>query len=166
MGQDMAQFLYGLPTQGFFDINTFGSWYSYFASGFIQDDWRVRRNLTLNLGLRYDYDGPFHEKFGRTENGWAFNTPNPIAQQAIANYNLKPIPQIPVGSFNVLGGLLYPKGDAAAYENTSHLVSPRVGIAWSPEHFHGKTVIRTGFGLFAAPTTIAYLAQNGNYSSN
>ena len=46
MGQDMAQFLYGLPTQGFFDINTFGSWYSYFVSGFVQDDWRVKRNLT------------------------------------------------------------------------------------------------------------------------
>ena len=40
MGQDMAQLLYGLPTQGFFDINTYGSWYSYFASDFLQDDWR------------------------------------------------------------------------------------------------------------------------------
>jgi hypothetical protein len=166
MGQDMAQFLYGMPTQGFFDINTYGSWYSYFASGFVQDDWRVSRTLTINLGVRYDHDGPFHEKFGRTENGWAFNTPNPIAPQAIANYNTKPIAQIPVGSFAVNGGLLYPNGDSAAYQNTSHLVSPRVGIAWSPAALHNKTVIRTGFGMFVAPTTIAYLAQNGNYSSN
>ena len=45
-------------------------------------------------------------------------------------------------------------------------MSPRVGIAWSPDAFHGKTVIRTGFGLFAAPTVISYLSQNGNYSSN
>ena len=166
MGQDMAQFLYGLPTQGFFDINTYGSWYSYFASGFLQDDWRVKRNLTLNLGVRYDYDGPVNEKYGRTENGWAFNTPNPIAPAAIAAYNQKPIAQIPVGSFNVLGGLTYPNGKGAAYNVTSHLTSPRVGIAWSPDAFHGKTVIRTGFGLFAAPTLIYYLAQNGNYSSN
>jgi Carboxypeptidase regulatory-like domain len=166
MGQDMAQFLYGLPTQGFFDINTYGSWYNYFASGFIQDDWRVKRNLTVNLGLRFDYDGPVAEKYGRTENGWAFNTPNPIAGAAIAAYNQKPIPQIPVGSFQVPGGLTYPNGKGAAYENTSHLLSPRVGLAWSPDALHGKTVIRTGFGLFAAPTVISYLAQNGNYSSN
>lgn len=166
MGQDMAQFLYGLPTQGFYDINTFGSWYSYFVSGFVQDDWRIRRNLTVNLGVRFDHDGPFHEKWGRTESGWAFNQSNPIAAAAIANYNAKPISQIPAGSFNVLGGLLYPNGNSAAYQNTSHLVSPRVGIAWSPDTFHGKMAVRTGFGMFVAPTVISYLAQNGNYSSN
>jgi hypothetical protein len=167
MGQDLAQFLYGLPTQTTYDINTYGSWYAYFASGFLQDDWRVRRNLTINLGVRFDYDGPFHEKYGRTENGFAFNTPNPIAQAAIAAYAQKPIAQLPVGSFNVLGGLTYPHANSsAAYENTSHLVSPRFGIAWTPDRFHGKTVIRSGFGMFVAPTTIAYLAQNGNYSSN
>jgi hypothetical protein len=167
MGQDMAQFLYGLPDQGFYDINTFGSWYSYFLSGFLQDDWRVKRNLTVNMGLRFDHDGPFHEKWGRTENGFNFDTPNPIAAAAIANYNLHPIPQIPVGSFNVLGGLKYPTStNSAAYENTSHLVSPRIGFAWTPGIFHGKTVIRGGFGMFVAPITISTLAQNGNYSSN
>jgi hypothetical protein len=166
MGQDMAQFLYGLPTQAGYDINTTGSWYAYFGSGFLQDDWRVTRNLTVNLGVRYDYDGPFHEKWGRTESGWAFDTPNPIAPAAIANYAKKPVPQLPADQFKVNGGLLYPQGNGAAYQNTSHLVSPRFGIAWSPERFHGKTVVRTGFGMFVAPSTIAYLSQNGNYSSN
>ena len=83
---------------------------------------QVKRNLTVNMGVRFDYDGPFHEKYGRTENGWGYTTPNPIAPAAIANYNKSPIPQIPVGSFNVLGGLKYPTGDSAAYENTSHLI--------------------------------------------
>jgi len=166
MGQDMAQFLYGLPDQGFYDINTFGSWYSYFVSGFVQDDFRVKRNLTLNIGLRFDHDGPYHEKWGRTETGWNFGIPNPIAPAAIAAYNANPIPQIPVGSFQVPGGLQYqPGGNAAAYRNTSHLVSPRFGLAWTPDRFHGKTVIRSSFGMFVAPTTMSYLAQNGNYSS-
>jgi hypothetical protein len=164
-GQDMAQFLYGLPTQGFYDINSNGSWYSYFASGFVQDDWRVRRNLTINVGLRYDYDGPFHEKWGRSVNGWAFGAPNPIAAAASAAYDKAPIAQIPAGSFKVLGGLTYPSIGGPSYDNTSHLTSPRVGLAWSPERFHGKTVIRTAFGMFTAPTTLATLAQNGNYSS-
>jgi len=167
MGQDMAQFLYGLPDQGFFDINTFGSWYSYFLSGFVQDDWRVKRNLTLNLGIRYDHDGAYHEKFGRTEDGWNFGTANPVAPAAIAAYNLHPISQIPVGSFHVPGGLEYPtNGNTAVYQNTSHLVSPRIGVAWSPDRLHGKTVIRSSFGMFVAPITISTLAQNGNYSSN
>ena len=165
MGQDMAQLLYGLPTQGFYDVNTFGSWYSYYLAGFAQDDWRVRRNLTLNFGVRFDHDGPFHEKYGRTENGWLFGQANPIAGAAIAAYAKSPIPQIAPGNFQVPGGLMYPNGNAAAYENTSHLVSPRFGLAWSPDIFKGKTVIRTGFGMFVAPITIATLAQNGNYSS-
>ena len=165
MGQDMAQFLYGLPTQGFFDVNTYGSWYSYFTSYFVQDDWRARRNLTFNFGMRFDHDGPFHEKYGRTENGWLFGQPNPIAGAARAAYDKSPIPQIAAGNFQVPGGLLYPSGDGAAYKNTSHLISPRFGVAWSPGVFKGKTVIRSGFGMFVAPITIATLAQNGNYSS-
>ena len=166
-GQDMASFLLGLPYQGFYDINTYGSWYSYFTSGFIQDDWRVRRNLTVNVGVRYDHDGPYHEKYGRTVNGFDFNAQSPLAAAAIANYNQHPVAQLPAGSFNVLGGLTYPtSSNTAVYENTSHLVSPRAGFAWSPDKLHGKTVIRGGFGMFVAPITIAYLAQNGNYSSN
>ena len=165
MGQDMAQFLYGLPTQGSLDINTYGSWYSTYAAGFVQDDWRVRRNLTINLGIRFDHDGPYHEKYGRSVNGFALNTPSPIAAAAIAKYNSNPIPQIPVGSFNVRGGLTYPEKGGAIYENTSHLFSPRIGVAWSPDRLHSRTVVRAGFGMFVAPITIATLAQNGQYSS-
>jgi hypothetical protein len=167
MGQDMAQFLLGLPDQGFFDINTTGSWYAYDFSGFAQDDWRVKSNLTVNVGMRFDHNGPYNEKFGRTVDGFAANTENPIGAAAIAAYALHPAAQLPANQFTVNGGLLYPSnGGTAVYQDTSHLASPRVGVAWTPDRLHGKTVIRAGFGMFVSPSTIAYLAQNGNYSSN
>ena len=167
MGQDMAQFLLGLPDQGFYDRNTTGSWYQYYGSGFVQDDWRVKSNLTINVGLRFDRDGPYHEKYARTVDGFATTTQNPIGAAAMAAYALHPSSMLPPNQLVVNGGLTYPmNGDTAVYNSTSHLISPRFGVAWTPDRFHGKTVIRAGFGMFVSPATIAYLAQNGNYSSN
>ncbi|HEV2687326.1 MAG TPA: TonB-dependent receptor, partial [Bryobacteraceae bacterium] len=167
LGQDFASFLLGLPTSGQFDVNSYASYYSYYYAGFFQDDWRIARNLTLNLGLRFEHDSPYSEKYGRTVNGFANNVANPIAAAAIAAYNKNPIPQIPVGSFAVPGGLTFASpGNPGVFQNTSHLVSPRIGIAWSPDLLRGKTVIRGGFGIFVQPITIANLAVNGNYSSN
>jgi hypothetical protein len=165
-GQDFASFLLGLPYSGGFDVNTYGSYYSYYSSGFVQDDWRLRSNLTVNLGLRFDHDGPYHEKYGRTENGFDTTDPNPLAAAAQAAYAKNPIAQLPPSAFNVLGGLTFATpGNTQLYNNTSHLVSPRIGLAWSPERMSGKTVVRAGYGIFVAPITVAYLGPNGNYSS-
>ncbi len=165
-GQDLASFLLGLPTGGSYDVNSFGSFYNYYFAPFFQDDWRVSRTLTLNLGLHFDRDGAVHEKYGRTADGFDYTDPNPIAAQAEANYAKNPIAQIPAGSFRVPGGLLFANpSNNAIYQNTSHLLSPRLGFAWSPDALHG-TVIRGGFGMFVQPVTIASLAVTGAYSTN
>jgi hypothetical protein len=167
LGQDFASFLLGLPTGGQFDVTPFSSFHSYYFAGFVQDDWRVRSDLTVNIGLRFDHDAPYSERQGRTVNGFAFNAANPLAPAAIAAYNGKPIPQIPAGSFAVPGGLTYATpGDGSVFQNTSHLMSPRLGFAWTPRGLHGKTVIRGGFGMFVQPITVANLSVNGNYSSS
>jgi hypothetical protein len=166
-GQDFATFLLGLPYSATYDLNTFGSWYSYYGGIFAQDDWRVSHTLTVNLGVRFDHDAPYHEKYGRTVNGFNNTTPNPLAAAAIAAYAKNPIAQLPVNQFNPVGGLNYPSmSNTVAYNNTSHLVSPRIGFAWSPERLHAKTVIRGGFGMFVSPVTISTLAINGAYSTN
>jgi hypothetical protein len=165
-GQDLAEFMLGLPTGGSMDTNAFGSWYSYYVAGFVQDDWRVSPTLTVNLGLRFDHDGPYNEKYGRTVDGFAFGATNPLATAADAAYAKSPVSELPASAFNVLGGLTFGSpSSTAVYQNNSHLFSPRAGFAWSPTALHGKTVIRGGFGLFVAPVTIANLAITGSYSS-
>jgi hypothetical protein len=166
-GQDFASFLLGLPYSATYDLNTFGSWYSYYGAVFAQDDWRVSRTLTVNLGVRFDHDAPYREKYGRTVDGFNDTTASPLAAAAIAAYAKSPIAQLPVSQFNPVGGLTFPSGgNNAAYNNTSHLLSPRVGFAWSPDMLHGKTVIRGGFGIFVSPVTISTLALTGAYSTN
>jgi hypothetical protein len=166
-GQDLASLLLGLPASGSYDLESYGSFYSYYAAPFIQDDWRATRTLTINIGLHFDHDGAVHEKYGRSVDGFDYTAQSPIAAQAIAAYGKNPISEIPANQFNVLGGLEFASpSNNAIYQNTSHLLSPRVGFAWSPSVFHGNTVIRGGFGMFVAPVTIASLAITGAYSTS
>ncbi len=167
MGQDFAQFLLGLPTSGTYDINSSAMFYAYYASAFAQDDWRIAHNVTLNLGLRFDHDFPYHEKWGRAVNGFAFDTTSPLAAAAQAAYAKAPNALLPASAFNVRGGLTFASpSNSAIYENTSHLFSPRIGLAWTPDRFHSKLAIRSGFALFVQPITISTLQPTGSYSTN
>ena len=167
VGQDFASFLFGLPSSGSYDLNTYASWYSYYGAVFFQDDWRIKRNLTLNLGVRYDHDGPYNEKYGRTVDGFDTTDANPLAAAAQTAYAKSPLTQLPASAFNVLGGLTFPgSGQTAVYKNNSHLVSPRVGFAWTPDVFHGKTVIRGSFAMFVAPVTIAAMGIDAKFSTS
>ena len=164
LGQDMASFLLGLPYSGNFDLNTYGSFYSYYGSGFVQDDWRVKPNLTINLGVRYDHDFPWSEKYGRKVDGFNTAAASPLAAAATAAYGKNPVSQLPAANFAVNGGLTFANAsNRAIYENTSHLVNPRAGFAWTPTRFHGKTVVRGGFGMFVSPITLNLLEPSGSF---
>ena len=165
LGQDLAEFLLGLPTSGSFDLNVASSFYEHYIGFFVQDDWRVKPNLTVNAGVRFDRDFPYHEKFGQVVNGFDTTAVSPIAAQAIANYAKAPQPVLPVSQFNLLGGLTYP-ADGSYYKQTSHLFSPRVGFAWTPALLNGKTVLRGGWAMFVQPVGISELTITGAYSTN
>jgi hypothetical protein len=170
VGQDLASFLLGLPytaSASTYDINTFGSWYAYYASGFAQDDWKVTHNLTLSLGIRYEWDGPYHETYGRTVNGFDTTTPSPLAAAATAAYAKTPSSVLPASQFNVVGGLSFATpSNNAVYKNNTHLASPRASLAWSPDRFHGRTVIRAGYGIFESPIAVSYVGPDGKYSTS
>jgi hypothetical protein len=115
----------------------------------IQDDWRVRPNLTLNVGLRYEHETGTAERYNRTLNGFDFTTANVATAAAKAAYALSPIPQLPVSQFNPAGGAIYASGNHRnIYDTFNGAFSPRIGFAYTPGGAGGKTVLRGGFGIF------------------
>ncbi len=106
---------------------------------FAQDVWKARQNLTLTMGIRYEPQGVMREKYGRIEQF------DPAAYSA--NVRSKVIPTAPPGELFVgdsYNGWTVPStGEHGDYNNWA----PRLGIAWDISG-NGKTVIRTGGGVF------------------
>jgi len=159
VGQDLAAFLLGMPTAGGFDLNALRTNTAKYGAFFVQDDWRVRPNLTLNLGIRYEHDFPNYERYNRALSGFDSTTPSPIAAAAQAAYALHP-DVIPASQFKVLGGPTFPtSSNRAIFSPQSHIFSPRLGFAWTP--LDNKTVIRGGGGIFVFPINNPNYYQDG-----
>lgn len=147
MGQDLASFLLGLPTGGSMERSAAYRETSSVVSLYAHDDWRVRNNLTLNLGVRWEIEGPLTEANDQFISGFDFEGVPQIAATAQANYARNPIPEVPVSQFRVRGGLLYPDtgGPSAPFDRDLGKVMPRAGFAWLATP---KTSIRGGYGLY------------------
>ena len=102
----------------------------------------------MNLGLRYELESPFTERFDRLVGGFAFGQSNPIEAQARANYALNPIPELPPENFRVLGGLTFVNQGGlgrSPFKGEKNNFLPRIGLAYQ---LTPKTVVRAGYGLF------------------
>ena len=153
IGQDMAAFLLGMPTAGQYDLNAARTNKNHYYAFFLQDDYRVRPNLTLNLGLRLEGETSTTERYNRTLNGFDGVTANPIAAQALAAYAANPIAELGAGQFKVNGGPLFASsGNPGIFATPKANLSPRFGFAWTPgKNATAKTVLRGGVGLFYFP---------------
>ena len=148
IGQGMAGLLLGILGSGNAVRNDSSASRTSYTGLFLQDDWKVTSKLTLNLGVRYEYEGPIIERYNRSVSGFDFNTTSPIAAQAMANYARAPIPQIAPSQFVVKGGLTYAgvNGQPSGLYNAPKLdFAPRVGFAYS---LNKSTVLRGGYGIF------------------
>jgi hypothetical protein len=147
--QNYAAFLLGLPSTTTIERRASYSEYSRTWGFFVQDDWRVNDRLTLNLGLRYEFEQPLVERANQSVSNFDYTFVQPIEAAAQAKYATLNDPALKalVPQLSVKGGLLYVGKDTDALYNTpKDGFLPRVGFAYKAGE---RMVVRGGVGLFA-----------------
>ena len=140
-GLDFADALLGYPASG--SVNTSTKFYTHvnYWAGYIQDDYRVTDKLTLNLGLRYEYETGISENNNNWVVGFDRLAINPLASSVSG---ITPRGVIQYAGVNGNGGMCCnPSGTK---------LGPRIGFAYQLDP---KTTIRGGGGIFYAPTRFA-----------
>lgn len=133
-GTAMASLLLGIPSSGSFGSNSGYALQSHYIAGFIQDEWKISGKLTLNVGLRYEVETPFSERYNHIAYGFDPNAALPVQVPGMA----------------LRGGLVF-AGQNGAPDRQGNIdwnnFGPRFGFAYN---IAAKTVIRGGYGLFYA----------------
>ena len=129
-GNPLADFLLGAPSQLFQYPAAPSNIRSKAFAGFFQDEWRLKKNFSLNLGIRYEYNQPKLDTQGRS-----FSIIPGLQSQVFTG---APVGMVFPGDKGAPVGTNFPdKNDWA----------PRIGFAWDPKG-DGKTSVRGGFGVF------------------
>jgi hypothetical protein len=110
------------------------------VGAFIQDNFRLTNNISLTMGVRYDFDGPLSEKYGRLTsfhpNAYQYN----LASDTIVNDGI-----VVAGNNPALGT----QGVSASTLTARQWnVAPRIGIAWTPSQLN-HVVVRAGAGMYS-----------------
>jgi hypothetical protein len=132
-GFGLASFMLGNISSFYFDYNMHQTLTrSYEVSGYIQDDWKVRPNLTLSYGLRYNVEPPKHDKYGYLSL-FDLTLPDNSIHTNTAYQSFCP-------AGGCTGAYKHPVG-AAAFPTDWGRLDPTLGISW---HFADKMVLRGG----------------------
>lgn len=133
-GNELATFLLGYPWTAAVDRNIDPAFTHFYYVGFLQDDWKATSRLTINLGLRWDYESPATERYDRMVRGLDFDAASPLA------------PRTP--GLDLRGAVLFadvngqPRGSFSPDKNN---FAPRIGAAY---RLGDKWVLRGGYGLY------------------
>ena len=117
------------------------------AGLFVQDNIKVRPNLTFNLGVRWDWDGPLYETNGLLTNFYPSDYKYNLATDSFGTLsNGEPGIGLVVAGNNKAFGF---KGVSnSTLTGRQWMFAPRIGMAWSPSSLK-NVVVRAGFGMYA-----------------
>jgi hypothetical protein len=126
-GDGLASFLLGYPSGVSSQWRNQPARGQYYYGLFVQDDWRLARNITLSMGLRWDYESPVTDRWDRQIVGFDPSAPYTI------------------GTTAVKGGVIFADGDHRfAFKRDLNNFQPRLGIAYQ---IRPKMVLRGGWGI-------------------
>src|SRR6266702_446263 len=162
-GSNIAQFLLGLPVSGSIGVNATAFWSQHYTAAYFQDDWRVSSTLTLDFGLRWDYQTVVSERHNKVYTRYdptyvqtAVTTPSQASYASLIGatstnigVNLLQTYRPNAGTFVSTGAIDY----AGVHDTPSEVynprylyLQPRIGFAY---RLHPDTVFRGGLGRFA-----------------
>jgi hypothetical protein len=130
-GNALAAMLIGIPSSGSYANNIAYAMQDIYYGGFVQDDIRLTDKLTMNLGMRWDYESPFTERYNRMVSSFCTTCVNPMQAQ--------------VTGLPLLGGLQFVTyGNRTPYPKNYSNWQPRIGGAYQ---LLPRLVLRGGFGI-------------------
>ncbi|MCL5742355.1 MAG: carboxypeptidase regulatory-like domain-containing protein [Acidobacteria bacterium] len=133
-GDGLASFLLGYPSAVSSTYNNYPAQGQRYFGFFLQDDWRITRKLTLNLGIRWEYESPISDRFNHQVIGFDTTT----------------LTSLVPGGPQVRGGLLFADGKRRlAYKRDWNNFGPRLGYAYQ---LASRLVIRGGWAITYDPT--------------
>src|SRR6185369_13314906 len=162
LGLTLAAFELGLPTSASINDELPSTFSNYWTAAFGQDTWRLG-DLTLNGGLRYEYETGVREKNGHMIVGWDPTATLAITDAAQAAYlasGLQNQAGMPA-TLSAVGGPVY-AGDSGVSQPGEAMWMPRASASYLIDE---RTVLKGGYGLYYDTLTAAdYFAAQAGYS--
>jgi Carboxypeptidase regulatory-like domain len=147
-GNGLASFLLGATSGSGRTVQLhYPRWMQQYSAGYVQDDWKALRNLTVNAGFRYSVDTPRHEADGDIST-FDPTIPNPAANGILGAYKFGGIGAGRDGNKNEQFAATYFKN-----------FEPRVGFSYAPGWLHNGFVIRSSYTIMYGPLIYADFGQ-------
>ncbi|MFN0103325.1 MAG: TonB-dependent receptor domain-containing protein [Bryobacteraceae bacterium] len=147
LAHSWAAFLMGIPSSASVDTTDSYATYNPYMGWYAQDQWRITPKLSLNGGIRVEYEKGPTERYNRAISSFDAAAKLPITDAAQAAYARNPAPELGAADFAVRGGSLYPGSGSGTRQlwGNELMWLPRVGVAYQVRK---KTVLRAGYGMY------------------